>query len=58
MGSKASVSVPSVAAAGYAGRVVFISPTVDPASRTFKIRIEIANPKRLLKPGLFAAVSF
>lgn len=58
MGSKVSVSVPSVAAASYAGRVVFISPTVDPASRTFKIRIEIANPKRLLKPGLFAAVSF
>ncbi len=54
---KAGVTVPSISAATYPGRVVYISPTVDPASRTFKIRIEIANPKRLLKPGLFATVS-
>ncbi len=54
---KAGVTVPSISAATYPGRVVYISPTVDPASRTFKIRIEISNPKRLLKPGLFATVT-
>ena len=54
---KATVTVPSVTSKSHPGRVVFISPTVDPASRTFKIRIEIANPQRALKPGLFATVS-
>lgn len=58
MGAKAGVTVPSVGGPAIPGRVVFISPTVDPASRTFKIRLEIANPKRQLKPGLFATVSF
>ncbi len=57
LGDKATVTVPSVTSASYPGRVVFVSPTVDPASRTFKIRVEIANPKRILKPGLFATVS-
>lgn len=57
-GAKVSVTVPSVTSTAYPGRVVLVSPTVDPASRTFKVRIEIGNPKRILKPGLFASVSF
>lgn len=56
-GDKASVTVPSLSPATYPGRVTLVSPTADPASRTFKIRIEIANPKRMLKPGLFATVT-
>lgn len=58
LGQKATVTVPTLTSNTYPGRVVFIGPTVDPASRTFKIRVEIANPKRILKPGLFATVSF
>ena len=38
------------------GRVAFVYPTVDPASRTGKVRIELANPGDRLRPGLFAAV--
>ncbi len=56
-GTKATVTVPVITPQSFPGFVVFVSPTVDPASRTFKIRIEIANPNRLLKPGLFATVS-
>lgn len=56
-GSKATVTAPVVSSKSYPGLVVFINPKVDPASRTFKIRIEIPNPEHLLKPGLFVHVS-
>jgi Cu(I)/Ag(I) efflux system membrane fusion protein len=38
------------------GKVVFIDPTVDPATRTIKARLEIANPNGELKPEMYAHV--
>jgi multidrug efflux pump subunit AcrA (membrane-fusion protein) len=38
------------------GKVHSLSPVVDTSSRTLKVKIKIANPKRLLKPGMFARV--
>ena len=38
------------------GRVSFIYPTVDPTTRTVKIRMEFANPNFTLKPQMFAEV--
>ncbi len=38
------------------GRVSFIYPTVDPTTRTVKVRIEFANPDFQLKPQMFAEV--
>lgn len=35
------------------GRVAYVYPTVDPASRTGKVRIEMANPGGRIRPGLF-----
>lgn len=40
----------------FAGQVATLLPEVDPATRTLKARIEVANPKGLLKPGMFASV--
>lgn len=34
--------------------VTVISPTVDPASRTLRVRAELPNPDGRLRPGLFA----
>src|SRR6185295_13412497 len=39
------------------GTVTFISPTVDPATRTLRIKAEIENDEEHLRPGLFARVS-
>jgi len=39
------------------GVVTFISPTVDPATRTLRIKAEIDNDEGHLRPGLFARVS-
>ena len=38
----------------FTGEVSFISPAVDPATRTVRVRAEIANPDGRLVPGTFA----
>ena len=40
------------------GKVSAILPEVDPATRTLKARVELANPASELKPGMFATVNF
>ena len=40
------------------GRVSYIQPSVDPATRTLKVRIEAANPNMTLKPEMFVNVEF
>ena len=42
----------------FKGKVSAILPEVNPATRTLKARIEIANPGGELKPGMFATVNF
>ncbi len=37
----------------FAGKVTFISPTLDPVTRTAKARLEIPNPDLLLKPEMY-----
>jgi membrane fusion protein, heavy metal efflux system len=39
-------------------RVAKIMSLLDPATRTAKVRLELANPKGLLKPGMFATTRF
>jgi RND family efflux transporter MFP subunit len=40
------------------GRVDFIQPTVDPMTRTLKVRVDAANPRLMLKPEMFVDVEF
>jgi len=42
----------------FKGRVSAILPEVNPATRTLKARVELANPSGELKPGMFATVNF
>ena len=37
----------------FSGKVTFITPTLDPMTRTAKARLEISNPDLLLKPELY-----
>ncbi len=41
----------------FAGTVDFISPSIDEASRTIKLRVSVANPDHKLMTGMFAAVN-
>jgi Cu(I)/Ag(I) efflux system membrane fusion protein len=42
----------------FKGRVAALLPEVDPATRTIRARIELANPGGILTPGMFATVDF
>lgn len=38
------------------GRVEFVYPTLDPATRTNRVRVTLPNPGLRLKPGMFATM--
>ncbi|NNL65534.1 MAG: efflux RND transporter periplasmic adaptor subunit, partial [Myxococcales bacterium] len=38
----------------FAARVTVIAPTIDPRTRTLRVKAELANPDGRLRPGLFA----
>jgi len=56
VGQEARVSVPSGDGEAMTGRVTFVSPVVDLATRTAPVRIEFANPHGGLRPGAFVDV--
>ena len=42
----------------FSGRVSYIDPRVDPQTRTAQVRIELANPREVLKLGMYVDVNF
>jgi RND family efflux transporter MFP subunit len=40
------------------GRLISISPTIDPASRTFTAEVEVNDPRGDLRSGMYASVTF
>lgn len=56
VGQQAQMEVSYVLGKTYSGRLTYISPTLDPQTRTVKVRLEFANPKFELKPGMFSEV--
>lgn len=58
LGAKVEATVPAYPGERFSGRVAAILPEVNPATRTLKARIELANPQARLKPGMYATVDF
>jgi RND family efflux transporter MFP subunit len=56
LGDMAKISLSYEPGRTWTGRVAFIAPMVDEATRTINVRIELANPDQALKPGMFADV--
>ena len=56
VGQLVNVKVPAFPDATFSGRVILISSTVDPDTRTVQVRTEVANPAGRLKPDMFANV--
>ena len=56
VGQPARVSLPSLTREPTQASVSFVAPTVDENTRTLEARLEVANAKLLLKPGMFADV--
>ena len=40
------------------GRITYIYPTLNPETRTARVRVELANPRLALKPGMYATFGF
>lgn len=39
-----------------AGRISYIYPTLNPETRTVRVRVVLSNPKLTLKPGMYATI--
>lgn len=55
-GMPAAVEIDALGGARYDASIARISPVVDPATGTFKITVEVSDPARRLKPGMFARI--
>jgi len=58
VGSAATVAMPAAKDSALRGRVAYIDPRVDPATRTSKVRVEVPNKNGALRLGMYVALSF
>ncbi len=55
-GAKAQVKINAYPDKVFAGKVTYVYPTLKAETRTVPVRVELANPGLLFKPGMFAQV--
>jgi membrane fusion protein, heavy metal efflux system len=58
VGSGASITSEAYPGRVFRGQVSYVDPTLDPATRTAQVRIELANPGQTLKIGMYVNVAF
>lgn len=56
LGAEATITLSYLAGRTFKGKVTFITPTLDPMTRTAKVRIEVDNRDASLKPEMYAEV--
>jgi RND family efflux transporter MFP subunit len=56
--SGASITTEAYPGRVFRGHVRYVDPTLDPATRTAQVRIELANPGQALKIGMYVNVAF
>ncbi len=56
VGQKASTRLSAFPGEVFEGKIAYVYPSVSEKTRTMKVRIEIANPKMRLRPGMYAQV--
>jgi Cu(I)/Ag(I) efflux system membrane fusion protein len=57
-GAKVQARSPAVPGAVFDGRMQALLPEVNATTRTLKARVELANPRGALAPGMFAQMQF
>lgn len=58
LGSMAYAEIEAYPGEAVQGRVIFVSPTVDPTTRTARVRLALANRDLRLKPGMYGTIRF
>jgi cobalt-zinc-cadmium efflux system membrane fusion protein len=56
-GQPATVTLRSGSDESFPGRVTWTADVIDEKTRTLKVRVEVENPDRHLKPGMFVSVA-
>lgn len=56
MGARVAVELDAYPGEPRSGSVTYVYPTVDPATRTTRIRVELPNPGLRLRPGMYATI--
>jgi Cu(I)/Ag(I) efflux system membrane fusion protein len=56
-GDVATVTLDYLPGRAYEAKVAYIYPYLDPAARTGRVRLELANEKLDLRPGMYASVA-
>lgn len=55
-GELAQAEIPALGGEKIEGKLIFVADIVNPATRTVTIRMDVSNPKRLLKPEMLASM--
>jgi membrane fusion protein, heavy metal efflux system len=58
VGSGANVTADAYPGRVFRGRVSYVDPHVEPATRTAQVRIELGNPGQALKIGMYVNIAF
>jgi cobalt-zinc-cadmium efflux system membrane fusion protein len=56
VGQKMDITVPALGNRTLTGKVIFISDTISPETRSVTVRTQVDNPKRELKPQMLATL--
>jgi membrane fusion protein (multidrug efflux system) len=57
VGQPAALTVDAIAGENFSGRIARVSPVVDPTTGTIKVTVEVRDPSRQLKAGMFGRVN-
>jgi RND family efflux transporter MFP subunit len=55
-GREVKVLITAVKAEALVGHISSISPSADPRTKTYAVKVKVANQDRLIKPGMFAEI--
>jgi Cu(I)/Ag(I) efflux system membrane fusion protein len=56
VGQRATVELPSQPGKPFDAQVAYLYPTLDPGTRTARVRLELPNPDMALRPSMYADV--
>ena len=56
-GMKVDVTLDALEGQTFEGKITRITPSIDAATRTFAVEVQVANGKELIKPGMYARVT-
>ena len=56
-GDKVTLTVDAIPGRSFAGKIERLYPTVDAATHTFKVEVNVPNTDKVLRPGMYARVT-